>query len=85
MDLTYCPQCGSVAEVLWRTELESTDGLVEHGKVLCLNRHGFFLPVESLPSVAPVERPTPQPAMQVRRQARATHRGKRDDDRHERE
>ena len=48
MELTICPECGTVAEVLWRTELDSTSGPVEHAKVLCLHRHGFFLPVESL-------------------------------------
>lgn len=48
MELTICPECGTVAEVLWRTALDSTSGPVEHAKVLCLNRHGFLLPVESL-------------------------------------
>lgn len=53
MDMTSCPECGAVAEVQWRDVLESTDGPVEHAKVLCLQRHWFLLPVASL------VRPTP--------------------------
>jgi len=83
MDITYCPECGAVAEVLWRTQLESTDGLVEHAKVQCLNRHGFFLPVDYLPTVASLEHPTPHPSVPRPGQARAAHGGKRDDERHE--
>ncbi|WP_130014331.1 hypothetical protein [Serinicoccus sediminis] len=45
MDMTSCPECGAVAEVQWRDVLESTDGPVEHAKVLCLQRHWFLLPV----------------------------------------
>ena len=48
MDLTTCPQCSAVAEVQWRAVLESTDGPIEHAKVLCARRHWFFLPVEDL-------------------------------------
>ena len=51
IDLTVCPECGQPAEVLWRTVLDSTDGPIEHAKVLCVRAHGFFLPVESLPEV----------------------------------
>lgn len=58
MELTICPECGTVAEVLWRTELDSTSGPVEHAKVLCLNRHGFLLPVESLTLTDPRTNPT---------------------------
>ena len=54
MELTNCPECGAVAEVQWRTDLESTAGYVEHVKVLCLNRHGFFLPAEALAVAGPV-------------------------------
>ncbi|WP_299519698.1 hypothetical protein [uncultured Serinicoccus sp.] len=56
MDTTSCPECGAVAEVQWRDVLESTDGPVEHAKVLCLHRHWFLLPVASL-----VRPPAPQP------------------------
>lgn len=48
MDLTTCPECGAIAEVQWRTVMESTDGPVEHSKVLCLNRHWFLLRTASL-------------------------------------
>jgi hypothetical protein len=67
MDLTTCPECGEIAEVQWRTVMESTDGPVEHSKVLCMNRHWFLLPTASLAppsraaSVAPT-RAAPAPA-----------------------
>ncbi len=48
MDITTCPQCGTPAEILWRTVLESTHGPIEHCKVMCLQRHWFLLPVSSL-------------------------------------
>lgn len=50
MDLTTCPECGNAAEIQWRDVLESTDGPVEHAKVLCVERHSFLLPVASLAS-----------------------------------
>lgn len=52
MDTTLCPDCGAIAEVLWRDVLESTDGPVEHGKIQCLNRHWFLMPMASLNSGA---------------------------------
>jgi len=48
MDLTTCPECGALAEVQWRAVLESTDGPVEHAKILCVQRHWFLLPVGRL-------------------------------------
>jgi hypothetical protein len=48
MDTTLCPECGVLAEVKWRGVAESTDGPVEHAKVVCLRRHSFLLPVASL-------------------------------------
>ncbi|MEZ5095694.1 MAG: hypothetical protein R2731_05995 [Nocardioides sp.] len=53
MDATGCPECGELAEVLWRVVLDSTDGPIEHAKVQCVQRHGFLLPVESLVRSAP--------------------------------
>ena len=50
MDATTCPECGAIAEVLWRDVLDSTDGPVEHAKIQCLERHLFLLPVASLTS-----------------------------------
>lgn len=51
MDTTACPQCGMLAEVLWRTCLDSTDGPVEHARTQCLARHVFLLPVRRLERV----------------------------------
>jgi hypothetical protein len=48
MDITTCPECAGVAEVQWRTVLESTHGPVEHAQVRCVSRHVYFLPVASL-------------------------------------
>jgi hypothetical protein len=53
MDTTLCPQCGALAEVQWRDVLESTDGPVEHAKIVCAARHWFLLPVEDLERAAP--------------------------------
>ena len=38
-----CPECSGPAEVEWTTTLASTDGCVEHLKILCVNRHWFLL------------------------------------------
>lgn len=54
MDMTLCPQCGEPAEVQWRDVLESTDGPIEHAKILCVNRHWFLLPVADLTCPPPV-------------------------------
>ena len=61
MDFTTCPECGALAEVTWRDVLESTDGPVEHAKVVCAGRHWFLLPVASLerPAVATPDVRTP--------------------------
>ena len=61
MDLTTCPVCGNAAEVIWRDVLESTDGPVEHLKLVCVQRHWFMMPVASLtspciPECSPAER-----------------------------
>jgi hypothetical protein len=53
MDTTLCPECGALAEVQWRDVLESTDGPVEHAKVVCAQRHWFLLPVAALERAAP--------------------------------
>jgi hypothetical protein len=51
MDMTLCPECGGLAEVLWREVMESTDGPVEHAKIRCVRRHWFLLPVAHLERV----------------------------------
>jgi hypothetical protein len=50
VDLTACPdpKCVSLAEVVWRAVLESTDGPVEFARTRCLAGHAFNLPVEWL-------------------------------------
>jgi len=55
MQFTYCPHpaCCALAEILDRFTLQSTDGPVEHVRVLCLNQHRFALPVGSLPARHP--------------------------------
>ena len=48
MDLTVCPECAEPAEIRWRAVMESTDGPIEHAKILCSRRHWFLLPVAAL-------------------------------------
>ncbi len=50
IDTTTCPECGEPAEVQDRAAMASTDGPVEHVKILCVNRHWFLLPTDRLPS-----------------------------------
>ena len=65
MDATTCPECGAPAEITDRDVLESTDGPVEHVRVVCVRRHWFLLSTASLargrrvpvPGPAPVSRP----------------------------
>lgn len=62
VQLTYCPECGEIAEIVHRVVLESTDGPIEHAKVRCAAFHHFLLPTENLvqdaqtgpPAVSPV-------------------------------
>jgi hypothetical protein len=62
MDFTTCPECGTLAEVKWRAVLESTDGPVEHAKVVCVGGHWFLLPVASLERPAAATKTARQPA-----------------------
>jgi hypothetical protein len=48
MELTTCPECGLVAEVVDRDVWPSTDGPVEHAHVRCAGGHRFVLPVATL-------------------------------------
>jgi hypothetical protein len=43
-ELTNCPDCGHAAEVIDRIALPSTDGPIEHVKVLCITGHWFMTP-----------------------------------------
>ena len=62
MDLTVCPECDELAEVQWRAVMESTDGPVEHAKVMCVRRHWFLLPVSHLVRPSDVTSPQTRPA-----------------------
>ena len=55
MELTRCPECGLVAEVVGRDVWPSTDGPVEHVHVRCVARHRFLLPVATLAASIPHE------------------------------
>ena len=68
MDTTTCPECGAPAEVTDRGVLESTDGPVEHVKLVCVRRHWFLLSVASLAARTQV-RPSagPRPPRPARR------------------
>jgi hypothetical protein len=48
LEIIGCPDCGAPAEIVWRTELASTDGQIEHLDVRCVRRHSFFMPSEHL-------------------------------------
>ena len=63
MDLTVCPECAEVAEIEWRAVLESTDGPIEHARVVCVSRHWFVLPVADLARQLTSEAMHPQPAI----------------------
>jgi hypothetical protein len=56
MELTTCPECGNAAEIKWRDVLESTDGPIEHVKIVCVERHWFLMPTASLNSPQMPER-----------------------------
>ena len=43
-----CPDCGEIAEITDRFVLSSTDGPIEHIRMLCIRRHYFMLAVASL-------------------------------------
>ena len=61
MDATTCPDCGAPAEVTDRCAMESTDGPIEHVRVICVRRHWFLMSTESLDRFrrAPVQPPGP--------------------------
>jgi hypothetical protein len=48
---TACPDCGEIAEINDRFVLPSTDGPIEHVRMLCVRRHHFVLATASLDRV----------------------------------
>lgn len=50
MHLTPCPECGLPAEVIDRDVWPSTDGPIVIGRVLCVRRHHFVMPMAQLPT-----------------------------------
>jgi hypothetical protein len=54
---TACPECHQPAEIQWDAVLDSTDGPVAHVKILCVQRHWFFLPGATI-AVAASELPS---------------------------
>jgi hypothetical protein len=57
---TTCPDCGEIAGIRDRFVLASTDGPVEHLRMICPHRHHFMLPVACLDRVC-----TPSPPAAV--------------------
>ncbi len=48
MQFVTCPECHSPGEVLDRFVMASTDGPIEHVRVVCVLRHWFLLPAATL-------------------------------------
>ena len=48
MEIVCCPSCDQPAEIVWRTQLLSTDGPIEHVSVRCLIGHVFLMPATGL-------------------------------------
>jgi len=66
MDIVCCPSCGQPAEVVWRTHLRSTDGVIEHVRLQCLAQHVFLMPAAGLVSMCAAEADGLDSAVQVR-------------------
>jgi hypothetical protein len=47
-EMVFCPECGALAEIEWSDMLDSTDGPIEHAKIVCARRHWFLMPTERL-------------------------------------
>lgn len=53
LQLTRCPECGAIAEIVRRVVLQSTDGPIEHVRMECVARHWFLLPTAAVADVVP--------------------------------
>lgn len=57
--LLDCPTCGLPAEITDRFILDSTDGPLEHVKLVCPARHWYTPPIDSLPTPRRNSAPAP--------------------------
>ncbi|WP_426566433.1 hypothetical protein ACPPVT_07755 [Angustibacter sp. McL0619] len=67
LELTQCPECDALAEVVARFTLGSTDGPIEHARVTCILKHGFVMPAERLVPEHLAKEPSSRPQIRVRR------------------
>ena len=51
--LVNCPTCGLPAAITDRFTLGGAPGPVDHVKLICVRRHWYTLPVDTLPLNAP--------------------------------
>ncbi len=54
---TTCPECGEIAEIRDHFVLSSTDGPVEHMRMMCIGRHHFVLPIAGLDRASTLSQP----------------------------
>lgn len=47
-DIVACPECSMTAALQWDGRLKSTDGPVDHVRIICVNRHWFLMPADTL-------------------------------------
>ena len=57
MDLVRCPQCDQPARIVDRFTLGSTDGPLEHVKVVCSAGHWFTPPAAQVEAITPAASP----------------------------
>ena len=44
---TFCPECGSIAEIEWSELMISTSGPIELVKIRCILKHWYLMPLAS--------------------------------------
>jgi hypothetical protein len=47
-DIVACPECSMPAALQRGNRVESTDGLIDHIRITCANRHWFLMPADTL-------------------------------------
>jgi hypothetical protein len=68
LELTQCPECDELAEVLDRFMLASSDGPMEHARVTCIRKHRFVMPAAGLVPEHLVKEPSGRSHAKVRRE-----------------